>query len=56
MCSSDLGSERFRLSFRAGTEAANRAGDPVQLLVSGPAVRLAAEPAAYRYRYEVGPR
>ena len=50
------GSERFRLSFRAGTDAANRAGDPVELLVSGPAVRLAADPAAYRYRYEVGPR
>ena len=50
------GLERFRLSFRAGDRAANRPGDPVQLLVSGPAVRLAADPAAYRYRYEVGPR
>lgn len=49
------GPERLRLSFRAGADAASRPGDPVQLLVSGPAVRLATDPAAYRYRYEVGP-
>lgn len=50
------GPERFRLSFRAGGRAANRPGDPVQLLVSGPARRLATDPAAYRFRYEAGPR
>ena len=49
------GPERLRLSFRAGDGAVGRPGDPVQLLVSGAAVRLAGDPAAYRYRYEVGP-
>lgn len=50
------GPERVRLSFRAGDGAATRPGDPVQLVISGiAAARLAADPAAYRYRYEVGP-
>ncbi len=49
------GPERLELRFRSGDQGVARPGAPVVLTVGGPAVeRLAADPAAYRFRYAVG--